>query len=53
MIVDNFWNTDDYNYCKEHDQYYKQYCLGCRCSLDDVQNIKKEEISKDKKRCIE
>ncbi len=29
MLVDGKWRTEDYNYCKEHDLYYRQYCLGC------------------------
>jgi hypothetical protein len=33
---DNKWDPDDYNYCKEHDQYYKKYC--CSCALDRPDN---------------
>ena len=29
VIVDDKWNTDNYNYCEEHDQYYQKYCVSC------------------------
>ena len=32
-VHDGKWDTDDYNYCKEHQQYYKKYCSGYALSL--------------------
>lgn len=28
-VHDGKWDTDDYNYCSKHQQYYKKYCCGC------------------------
>jgi len=42
VLVDNKWNTEDYNHCGEHDIYYKKYCHRCVLQIRKDEDLGKE-----------
>jgi hypothetical protein len=47
MEVDNKWNTKDYNYCEEHNMFYRKYCLGCAlCPYDETEKQNENNSTK-------
>lgn len=48
VLVDNKWDTKDYNFCGEHQQHYKQYCSGCALAMPGISDtFQKVKESKD------
>ena len=39
VLVDNKWNTDDYNYCEEHQMYYHKYCFCCTLKIQEEKSV--------------